>query len=576
MKSLTAKDLQKLVASTHTFLRLYYKKDKWHHLFPLLSELSQLYDNIFLTNPDAMLAQTMFYIEQQGYTTNRVINHCVLVLATCHAMSISSEHRQKMIAVCLCQFICVQKENNELASGKSLNPQSAKLWQKRHHYALGLLKYGKVFDPTINFAMANLKNYQMNILTGSTASFVDEFTLIIALTDNLAKQITLAKNHSAKTLDSALSNLYRLATHINANNIIKTLTHYLPVYMPASSVINSKNKGVLHLGELTKNKQLNVKLSNSKNLKDKELVISGKRLEFSNKQQVCSDKHLIFEIWFEPIQEFLQANNQIKAFPLNKAGKNNNNQLFIALNQKKYWDLEELNQLLVNSPDINELFCKLVSSKNKTNQNITQSKHALMMLGLYRSPFTIKKIILLSLIEQLNLPNANFIMTRLNSLCNIAETCVSNNQEIIPEQMSILVLSLYYYILSQPKASFSPAALTASTLSSRQILAPETIISFTGIDYQNLKEFLTVYNLDSKAHNAALLLTTKTDTLNQVKMDVWLSGLILTIISGVSIFHMDTKLSPFILQIKDTCKSHLNIKANHENCQFLSKAQLQN
>jgi len=228
MNKFSAKELANLVSETQTLLGLYYQKDKWKNIFPTISLLSEKFDRFYESNPNAMQARLNFYLEKQGYTTNLVINQIIIVLCICHSIGINHVIRQQLIAACLCQYICIQKENNAIASNQKISSQGLKLYKLRNTLTLKLMNYAQIPQGIIHKIFNNLTLYKQVILGKNQSALVDINTLIICISTLLSKEITLAKNHKAKSLTTAISSLYIACEQSNVQTILKKLLSYLP------------------------------------------------------------------------------------------------------------------------------------------------------------------------------------------------------------------------------------------------------------------------------------------------------------------------------------------------------------
>ena len=140
MENVTPRELARLFDSTHQLLKLYHQKQKWSQIFPILSNLAERYYLLYQACPKGMQAQLSLYVANHGYTTNLVVNQCVIACTLCHSLNYNQAISEQIISCCLANYLCVQSQSNKLAAGQTLTAQDKKLWQCRHQLAAKLLK----------------------------------------------------------------------------------------------------------------------------------------------------------------------------------------------------------------------------------------------------------------------------------------------------------------------------------------------------------------------------------------------------------------------------------------------------
>ncbi|SFC15086.1 hypothetical protein [Pseudoalteromonas denitrificans] len=508
MSALTANDLAKLLSDTQKLMLFYYSKDKWHQIFPLISHLAEQYDLFYIEHKQAMLAQLTFYLSKQGYTTNLVINQIIILLTFCHSSQINKAARQKLISACLCQYICYQKENNAIAMGQTLSPESIKLFKMRNKLTIKLLDYGKVPQGIIQNIFKNLSRYTQTISDHQSSCLLDTPTIFIATSALLAKKITLAKNTQVMNLQNAVAQIYQTSKQTNVLLLLKKLIQYLPCELPGSVLVFNNDYRSYYIGEfsdeLNENTQyLTYQVPLKQSSKQGRFSINNAWLKTNSPQQVCQDLGLIFKIWFEPLTSIKQKNNITFNFIKNhESNHTQQNHLMSIISKKQHNTIDNLCDILSDQNKICLSLCQLATDSNRTGQTITSVRHAIMLLGTIRAPFLIKKILLQHELQQLNHPNWYLIEQRVLSLVEAAELTATNIYDFLPEEVSITILSYCYILLSQPDASPSLYVLKDSALPKNVQLSIENYLGLTWLPTNNKFESSILTTLSTKWINA--------------------------------------------------------------------------
>ncbi|WP_212668759.1 hypothetical protein [Pseudoalteromonas sp. NBT06-2] len=475
---------------------MYYHKDKWKSIFPTISHLSERYDDFYQIKPNAMQAQLCFYLEKQGYTTNLVINQIIIVLSISHSLGINKLLRQQLIAACLCQYICIQKENNAIASQQKLSPQSVKLFKMRYSLTLRLLDYGQVPNGIIQDIFRNITLYTQITMGKKQGILVNKNTLIISIATYLAKQITIAKNHNAKSLASSIATLYLECNQFNVQFLLKKLIGYLPEVLPGTMLKGPQS--TYYIGTYYKNEKplylnFNIPLNHNSS---KGSFSLAKLQNLNNKpQQICQDQGIIFKIWFQPLSDILSKNELISNQMENLSIVNDTLELLeSSLKAKNHHSIEDLCQLLSPYQEISEELCKLASNANRTEQSIHSVRHAIMMLGAIRTPLLIQKLILQMQLEELGISQWFLLKAKVNSLVSAAEKAAQQIYDFLPEEAGICILQYCLTVLTETNkiplkiTNFDTKAVLGSPFLAESLLGIEQPIDVTS---SNMHEHLS-------------------------------------------------------------------------------------
>jgi len=484
MNKLSAKELAILVSETQTLLGLYYHKDKWKSIFPTISLLSEKFDHFFESNPNAIQAQLCFYLEKQGYTTNIVINQIIIVLCICQSLGINHVIRQQLIAACLCQYICIQKENNAIASNQKISSQGLKLYQQRNTLALKLMNYAQVPQGIIHTVFNNLTLYKQVISGKKHSALIDINTLIISIATLLSKDMTLAKNHKAKSLTGAISSLYITCDQPNVQTILKKLLSYLPCVMPGTKI--STQPDCYQIGQFyKKDKLINLcfTIPEGDNSSKGRFSFTKDQTQQNRVQHICHDQGIIFKIWFEPLTNITSKNELLLIENLNsKVPLDNIESLKSSLNAKKHHSIEELCELLNDYPHISQSVCLLASKANRTEQQIESIRHAIMMLGANRTPLLIQKIILELQLDTLGITQWFNLKDKVQSLMLASEQAAQKIYDFLPEEASLCILNYCYAVLSEKNNQIYTLSASKKDISQDSPFLIETLLGIKNTD----------------------------------------------------------------------------------------------
>ncbi len=232
----TPQHLASLFKQTHEMLRLYYNKSQWPSIYPLLSKQAEQFYKLYETHPNALQAQLCLYVSDFGYTTNLVVNQCVVVAALCKSLNYNSQVSQQLIAVCLTNYLCVQTQTNKLAAQQPLNNEEKKQWQARHQLAVKLLQSANLPSNDIARILAPLNKYKQALLSAPKIMIYDGATTLVALANIIAMNITYRAADDHVNLYKAISDIYIRTPNSFAQNALKKLVANIGPYLPGSLV----------------------------------------------------------------------------------------------------------------------------------------------------------------------------------------------------------------------------------------------------------------------------------------------------------------------------------------------------
>ncbi len=236
MENVTPRELARLFDSTHQLLKLYYQKQKWSQIYPLLSNLAERYYLIYQACPKGMQAQLSLYVPNHGYTTNLVVNQCVIACILCRSLNYNQAISEQIISCCLANYLCVQTQSNKLAACEKLTLQDKKLWQSRHQLAAKLLQSSGPHTLSIQHLLARLNKYKQALLSAPKIMIYDGATTLVALANIIAMNTTYRESGGHISIHKALADIYLRTPNEFAQNAIKALIAHIGPYIPASEV----------------------------------------------------------------------------------------------------------------------------------------------------------------------------------------------------------------------------------------------------------------------------------------------------------------------------------------------------
>lgn len=431
MDNLSPKQLAGLFEKTHQVLRLYNNKSQWSHIYPLLSQLAEQYYTLYETHPNAMQAQLTLYVGTHGYTTNLVVNQCVIVTAFCRSLGYDSKVSELLIFVCLSNYLCVQTQTNKLALRHPLNAQEKKQWQARHQLAVKLLQSADVPTEHIACILARLNKYKQALLSTPTIMIYDGLTTLVALTNIIAMNITYRSQNDHIDLYKAVADIYIRTPNLFAQQALKSLIAHLGPYLPGS-LVNHGDQQLVFVGNDNTQRHLLIAINEPKKIKW--YSVKSQLTAFS-KQRPSKDQRLLFRVWFtEHIAPPTVINNTTKQ------------QLLMLISDVKIqleYSYSALAKLLNNQPTTLALLREAVKPYNKEQLAGKDLRHCLSMVGLSNAPAIIQRVLFEQLVNHQMHPLMDHVNCRLKAIISILKLLVTHDNT---NQFEHLALPIYGYV----------------------------------------------------------------------------------------------------------------------------------
>ncbi|MFC3033794.1 hypothetical protein ACFOEE_14830 [Pseudoalteromonas fenneropenaei] len=494
MKALgQANALQKLIERTHQLLQLYYHKQKWPHIIPLISQLSEAYWKLYQNAPHSLQAQLQLYIKSHGYTTNLVVNQQVLILVICTQQGFGQQIIEELLAAGLANYLCVTNENNALARGEKLNPQAQKQWQFRHHLAIKLLS--TTHQPSINLKhiLARLQKYTLALEQQVPLNLYDQKTLIVALAELIARKIT-PSSAAGCSLQQALAQTYLESKQSKAQTLIRSIVSVLSFPFP---------------GQLTKYKQYHAfclhhqdgqtRLCVFNDKKQFQLVTTNTPLQFKSLPVTLADPILCYGIWFadktEPQVESDNADTQLTQLQ----------QAILALGQHEFVRYQHIEKTLDDHPQIISRLQIAASQYNKQQQKAANLRHSLTMVGLDNAALLCQRVLLESALEHFSHPLMAELQARYSSTLKVITVYAKAHTQHHFEQLASPFTAFLLFILSHYNAQLRWQIPLTDGQHSELPVSYGLIYGIQSYDKQTLTKLFHSWFTKSANHNAFLV-----------------------------------------------------------------------
>ncbi|CCQ10884.1 putative orphan protein [Pseudoalteromonas luteoviolacea B = ATCC 29581] len=427
--------LQKLIERTHQLLRLYYNKQKWQHINPLLAQLSETYILLYRQNPVALQAQLQLFIKSHGYTTNLVVNQTVIVLAVCHHYKYSQKVTTELVAASLANYLCVTNENNAQATGRQLSAQEKKQWQFRHHLAIKMLSQSNSSLPELNHILMRLAKYQKALTYPDFINLYDLKTTTIAVADHIARLIT-PKNHTDKSNDlrHAIASFYVVSVSEKIRNILTVLVEELRYPFPGQL---TKFKGYNAFCLRSAPNQTHLCVVNDK--KQFQTVTTQQSLNFRQTAIPLADPTLTYGIWFT------KSSSQLEVPP---ETDNREIDIAVSLMKKRFDSYQQIEKTLGPHPELIERLLVAASQYNKQQQKAGGLRHSLTMVGLDNAALMSQRVLLEQSLENYAHPMMREVRSRYNATLNVINVYSKHQSELHFESLASPFASYVYYLLS--------------------------------------------------------------------------------------------------------------------------------
>ncbi|WP_304634022.1 hypothetical protein [Pseudoalteromonas sp.] len=434
MDTVTPRELARLFDSTHQLLNLYYQKRKWSQIYPLLSNLAERYYLIYQTYPKSLQAQLNLYVAAHGYTTNLVVNQCVIACIMCHSLNYNKAVSEQIISCCLANYLCVQSQSNKLASGQTLTEQDKKLWHCRHQLAVKLLHAAGPNTVSIQHLLARLNKYKQALLSAPKVMIYDGATTLVALANIIAMNTTYRESGGHISVHKALADIYLRTPNEFAQNAIKAFIAHIGPYIPASEVKYAEQT-LIYLTTDEQHRHILIDVSQPEKIRWHRFKAP---LSIIDKQRVCNDSRLLYTVWFS------ENINFVLPPPANQRRQQQYLTLISELKIAKEYSYRALDKLLSPYPELIHQLTYAVKPYNKEHQRAKDLRHCLSMLGYDNAPAIIQKVLFQRLVATTSPPLYPHIAKRLENIVRIIQALFKHSPI---QQFEQVTLPLYAYVL---------------------------------------------------------------------------------------------------------------------------------
>ncbi|WP_404343948.1 hypothetical protein [Pseudoalteromonas mariniglutinosa] len=480
MNEITPRELARLFDSTNQLLRLYYQKPKWPQIYPLLSNLAERYYLFYQAYPKSMQAQLSLYVPRYEYTTNLVVNQCVLISALCHSQHYDRTITEQMISCCLANYLCVQKQSNKLAAKQALDEQDKKHWQLRHQLAVKLLHSAGTMTSPIQHLLARLNKYKQALLSAPKIMIYDGATTLVALANIIAMNITYRTDEQHISLYKAVADIYLRTPNQFAQNSLKALIAHVGNYLPASN-ITLNDQVLTYLCSDENQRHILVDLNNPEKVRWHRVKAT---FNSHTKQRVCNDARLLYTVWFsDNLPSLIEPDSQ-------QQRQQTYIDLISQLKVQKEYSFSALNKLLAPYPELVEQLRIAVKPYNKEQQIGKDLRHCLSMVGYNNAPAIIQRVIFDTLVAHITHPLASHFIKRLDNLVKITQALVRNTEQLQFEQITLSLYGYVMYLTAHHSTEISRKTLFEHTRNGHYSAPIATIFGVKNIDQYALKAYL--------------------------------------------------------------------------------------
>lgn len=428
--------LQKVIEKTHLLLRLYYNKQQWRHIHPLLAQLSEAYIKLYQANPLSLNAQLHLFIKSHGYTTNLVVNQIVIVLAICKRLKYSNKVTSELISSCLANYLCVTNESNTKAQGLALSTQAKRQWQFRHHLAIKLLDKSSQAHAEVKHILMRLDKYQQALNYPELVNLYDLKSIIVSLADLIAQQITPQNSQKPPlSLKACLAGLYLKSQNLKVRQVLKSIVEELQY--PFQGLI-TKYKGynafcISRSGNTTELCVVN-------NAKQFQRINTRQNLAFRDKPVTLSDPTLIYAIWF--------IKNTSAEIPVSGDAENKIIETATGLGKHEYVSYSQLEKAISDNKQLVERLLLAASQYNKQQKKAGDLRHSLTMVGLNNASLMCQRVLLEQGLEDYAHPLMAEVLSRYETTKKVINAYVALQTHYHFEEITSPFTAYIYYLLS--------------------------------------------------------------------------------------------------------------------------------
>ncbi|MBQ4833413.1 hypothetical protein J8L70_09205 [Pseudoalteromonas sp. MMG010] len=439
-----AEQLNALLKRTALFSTLYYNKEKWHTVYPVLSQLAQQYWQLYSQAPLAMQAQWVLHHAKLSYATNLTINQCIITAALCKSQGYDDEISTNLICVSLLDNFCITTQLNKRDNDVPLVLSDKQLWHSRHKLALKILQTEHPSLLIFSSSLSKLQKYKQALLNAPKVMLYDRGVILLSIANIISTNITFKKSSKHIDFYKAISDLYIRTPNIFTQTALQCLIEHIGPILPASLVTYGEKQAVF---VCTDQKNRAILVENTSGGKLNWLSLKA-RLNNNAKQRECNDPRLHFNMW----------NSQYIPRPIDNKKAAHTEKLVELLTKLKVnheYTFKSLDVMLKPYPCVVQQLCHAAKFYNKEQQTASNLKHCLSMIGYYNLPAVLQRVIFCELVKSIAHPMHEFFLNRLTSLVDITALIVSKNKAL---QFEHIVLPLYayaYYLLTYESTTIS-------------------------------------------------------------------------------------------------------------------------
>jgi hypothetical protein len=485
----TPKQLKRLFEHTHKALRLYYNKDKWPAIYPTLTQLAERFVLMYRHMPHALHAHLQFYVADHGYTTNLVVNQCVIICALCEANGYSAQFTEELVLTGLSDHICSTNETNRAANSQPLSSQEQKLLKLRHQIAIKMLESAQVPSGQLQRILSRLDKYTAAITGLRHIPLYDNTTVLVCLAKRISKAITPRPKVRAFNVIQTIKSLYVNTHNKFAQSSLTALAQQFAMY-PSGAMVKYKNN---HAVILTKrNNSLTIGI-----LKDNKIVSvvkTSKQPSLFYKPIITKDNTLLYSIWF---------NNQIIETPVYNHDEQNTLLAAIErLGQEKYIEFSAIEKIIGPFSQLEQALHQAARQYNRQGQKATTLRHCLTMVGLDTAGLLCQRVLLETLLVEKPHPFSADIWCKYSLISKIIFILISKSTTELYEALLGPFTATIYFILLNHDSQIMRLVTPPSEEFAQNTASLACIFGFEKLDEALLCDFINEHFKFSKMHNA--------------------------------------------------------------------------
>ncbi|MBQ4849713.1 hypothetical protein J8L98_01020 [Pseudoalteromonas sp. MMG013] len=480
--------LKRLLEHTHQALRLYYSKEKWPTIYPVLTQLAERFVLLYTQVPNALHAHLQFYAKNHGYTTNLVVNQSILICALCKANGYSPEFTEELVLACLSDHICSTNETNRKASGKPLSSQEQKLLNLRHQIAIKMLNSAKVPNGQLQRILARLDKYTASITGVKNIPLYDNTTVLVCLSKRIAKAITPRPQVRTFSVIQAIKSLYLNTHNVFAQSSLVTLAKQFSD-CPSGAMVSYKKSNALLLAKEGKT----VTLALLENTQVKGIVKTTKQLSLIYKPIITDDKTLLYSIWF---------NDLVRMTPSELPTSESILDAIAELGSDEYVEFKAIEKNIAPFTQLEHALRQAARQYNRQGQKATTLRHCLTMVGLDTAGLLCQRVLLETLLADKPHPFSTDIWCKYALFNKVIYVLTQHSKSDLFETLLGPFTAAIYFMLSKHDSQVMRLIKTPSDQFSQKPLSIAHIFGFEQLDNAEFEQFIQKYFKYSSMHNA--------------------------------------------------------------------------